>query len=74
MPKVRFISTPPYGIPIEGVTYRSGQVADLPALWCAVLVEAGQAERYEEPMPTERVAVPEVEDRDSFRKARRKRK
>lgn len=72
MPMVRFTSSPPTGIPIEGAVYFAGQVADLSPLWCAVLVQAGQAERYEPP-PRERVAVPDVEDRDSFRTVTRKR-
>lgn len=71
--RVRFTSSPPTGIPIEGVTYFAGQVADLSPLWCAVLVRAGQAEVVEQEPERERVAVAEVEHRDTFPRGRKKR-
>lgn len=70
--RVRFTSTPHHGLPIEGVTYQVGQVADLSPLWCAVLVEARQAEYVPHEVVRETVAVAEVEHRDTFRRVKRK--
>lgn len=69
--KVRFVRTPPAGVPIEGVVYQVGQVADLSPLWCAVLVEAKQAEYVPATVETEQLAVAAVEHRDPKPRRRR---
>lgn len=73
MPQVRFLgSDPRAGRQIEGVTYFPGQVGEVSALWAAALVSGGLAELYHEPPPAERVAVADIEHRDTFRRAKRK--
>ena len=71
MPLVRFVGRDTgAGIQLDGRSYFPGDVADLSPMWAAVMVRSGKALPVE--VSEERVAVPEVEHRDTFGKKRKR--
>lgn len=61
---------PGRGVLIDGRTYFPGDEADLSPAWAAWLIRQGRATPVE--ATPERVAVPEVEHRDTFGKRRKR--
>lgn len=71
MPLVRIVGHDPgRGVLIDGHTYVPGDEADLSPAWAAWLIRQGRALPVE--AATERVAVPDIEHRDSFGKRRKR--